>query len=116
MFKKIILRLSTVLLVLTLSACSNSYFSHNYLMRGQVVSDTNNNIVVCVGYEDGAKVGQRLNVYRFFDSNNHGEGGDTYERRNVGVVEVTSIIDEHFAKVKLVEGKVTTADMVQLER
>ena len=112
-----IFKLITFIAITTVTVgCANTKFGHDYLMRGQVVVATDSKVIVCVGYRDGAEIGQKLNAYRFFYTNTHGEGGDTYERQNVGVVEIVKIIDEHYAKVKILEGKVTIADMVQLDK
>jgi hypothetical protein len=99
-----------------LASCANSNFSHKYLMRGQVISASSNNIIICVGLDDGAKVGQELLAYRFFETNKIGEGDDIYERRNIGKVKIEKIIGEHYAKVTAIEGNVKKHDMVQLNK
>jgi hypothetical protein len=101
---------------LIVSGCANSDFSHEYLMRGQVISTSSNNTVVCVGLNDGAEVGQELIAYRFFPTVFGGEGDEIFERRNVGKVKIEKIIDEHYAKVIVVEGDVQKHDMVQLNK
>ncbi len=101
---------------IALAGCANSDFSHEYLMRGQVIAASSDNIVICVGREDGAKVGQELFAFRFFETNNSGEGDDIYERRNIGKVKVEKFIDGHYAKVIVVEGDIKKYDMVQLNK
>ena len=61
---------------LIVSGCANSDFSHKYLMRGQVVSVNDGSIYVCVGLDDGAKVGQVLETYRFVMNDDNDEGAD----------------------------------------
>ena len=85
-------------------------------MRGQVVSSSTDNMVVCLGLDDGAEVGQELTAYRFFETGNIGEGDKTVERRNIGKVKIEKIINEHYAKVKVIEGNVKKHDMVQLNK
>ncbi|MGB1200273.1 MAG: hypothetical protein ACPG5R_01835 [Cognaticolwellia aestuarii] len=99
-----------------LAGCANSDFSHKYLMRGQVITASSDNIVVCVGLDDGAQVGQQLIAYRFYETVSSGEGDDIYEKRNVGKVKIEKIIDEHYAKVSVIEGNIKKHDMVQLNK
>ncbi|TMM42402.1 hypothetical protein [Colwellia ponticola] len=108
--------IALVVFAVVLTGCANSDFSHNYLMRGQVVSDLPNNIVVCVGLDDGAKVGQILNTYRFIMNNNYGRGTRTFTKVEKGQVIIEEIIDQHFAKVSVLKGTVNKSDMVQLNK
>jgi len=116
MLTKISKTIALVVFTVVITGCANSDFSHKYLMRGQVVSSSPNNIVVCVGLDDGAKVGQELAAYRFFETNNSGEGDKIYEKRNVGKIKIEKIINEHYAKVKVVEGEISKHDMVELHK
>lgn len=101
---------------IVLAGCANSDFSHKYLMRGQVVAASSDNVVICVGLDDGAQVGQELTAYRFFETNFSGEGDEIYERRNIGKVKIEKIINEHYAKVIVIEGNILKHDMVQLNK
>lgn len=101
---------------IVLAGCANSDFSHKYLMRGQVIAESSDNIVVCVGLNDGAEVGQELNAYRFIETNFMGEGEESYERKNIGKVKIEKLIDGHYAKVIVIEGEVKKYDMVQLDQ
>ena len=116
MLKNISKKIALLAFAIVLTGCANSDFSHNYLMRGQVVSTSTDNIVICLGLDDGAKVGQVLNTYRFFDSNKSGEGDELFYKKNEGKVKIEKIIDEHYAKVILIEGVVNKHDMVQLNK
>ena len=116
MLTKISKKIALVVFALVLTGCANSDFSHNYLMRGQVVSASTNDIVVCVGLDDGAKVGQELTAYRFFENNNSGEGDEIYEKRSVGKIKIEKIINGHYAKATVVEGKILKHDLVQLDK
>lgn len=97
-----------------ISACSNSSLYHNYMMRGQVVEKNANEIVVCIGEYDGAEVGQKLSVMRFTPTIAPGEGDEQYDIDIVGEVKVISIINKHFAKVKVISGEIKLNDMVEL--
>jgi hypothetical protein len=103
-------------IALVVTGCANSDFSHKYLMRGQVISTSSDNVVVCVGLDDGAEVGQVLVAYRFLDTNNTGEGDVIFERKNIGKVKIERVIDEHYAEVIVIEGNVEKHDMVQLNK
>jgi hypothetical protein len=116
MLTKISKKIALVVFAVVLTGCANSDFSHNYLMRGQIVSASSDNIIVCVGFDDGAKVGQELNVYRFFETNFSGEGDEFYEKRSVGKIKVEKVIDGHFAKATILKGKIKKTDMVELNR
>ena len=101
---------------LIVSGCANSDFSHDYLMRGQVITASSDNVVVCVGTSDGAEVGQVLTAYRFVMNDDNDEGAEFFKRVNIGQVKINKIIDEHFAKVTVLKGKIKRNDMVQLNK
>lgn len=103
----------SVLLVL-LTACANTGFYHKNIMRGQVVKADNNSVVVCIGKDNGAKQGQVLNAYRIETVVAVEEGEEAFVKRLVGSVKIESVIDEHFAKVTVVDGDVERYDIVEL--
>jgi hypothetical protein len=43
------------------------------------------------------------------------EGEDPYTIEKVGTVQITKIVNDHFATVKLVSGDIAAKDMVELE-
>lgn len=116
MFINISKKLALIIFAIVLTGCANSDFSHKYLMRGQVVSVKPGNVVVCVGLEDGAKVGQVLNTYRFVMNDDNDEGADFFMKVENGQVRIEEIIDEHFAKVSVLKGDIKKNDMVQLNK
>lgn len=86
-------------LLLYLSACSTMQSArHEYLMRGQVVAVSGPDVVVCVGWRDGARVGQDLTAYRLAEASTGGPGKDPsrWERVRVGTVRLMEVVDEHF--------------------
>lgn len=101
---------------LVVAGCSNTPFSHKYLMRGQVISTDNDSIVVCIGTSDGAEVGQVLNAYRNVMNDDNDEGADFFMQIEIGQVRINEIVDEHFAKVSILKGDIKKHDMVQLNR
>lgn len=103
----------SVLLVL-LSACANSGFYHKNMMRGQVVKADNNSAVICIGKNDGAKLGQVLSAFRINTVTEVDEGGEVFVKTPVGRIKIVSIIDEHFANATVVDGDVERYDIVEL--
>lgn len=116
MFNKISKLIVIAVFGFIVSGCANSDFSHKYMMKGQVVSTASDNVVVCIGLDDGAKVGQVLDVYTFVMNDENEDESDFFKQEKTGKVKVSSIIDEHFAKVIVLEGEVKRHDMVQLTR
>ena len=116
MLTKISKIIALVIFSVVLTGCANSDLSHRYLMRGQVVSATPDNIVVCVGFDDGAKVGQILETYRFTLNDDNDDGADFFQKVEKGQVKIEEIMTEHFAKVSVVKGTVNKFDMVQLKK
>tara|TARA_R110002012_G_scaffold247657_2_gene423322 strand:- start:791 stop:1141 length:351 start_codon:yes stop_codon:yes gene_type:complete len=99
---------------LIVSGCANSDFSHRYLMRGQVISVTDGDIYVCVGLDDGAQVGQILESYSYVMNDDNDEGADFFKKQKTGQVRVEELVDDHFAKVSVLEGVVKKHDLVSL--
>ena len=116
MFNKISKLMVIAVFSLIVSGCANSDFSHNYLMKGQVISVDDNNIYVCVGLDDGAKVGQILEAYRFVMNDDNDEGADFFLKQETGQIRIEELVDEHFAKVSVLEGEVKKHDMVLLNK
>uniref|UniRef100_UPI0040479630 hypothetical protein n=1 Tax=Rheinheimera sp. TaxID=1869214 RepID=UPI0040479630 len=88
---------------------------HKYMMRGQVVESSDNRTLICIGAKHGAEVGQKYSVIRFHERIVLSEGEDPYTIEKVGTVQITKIVNDHFATVKLVSGDVAAKDMVELE-
>jgi len=93
-------------------------FRHKYLMRGQILEMDAHTLVVCVGREDGAEVGQVLDVVRHVPvmGANPKDGGPRFRRVDVGSVKVTSLFDDHYATAEVVEGSPKVNDIVELKR
>jgi hypothetical protein len=103
--------------LLAVSACSSLQSArHEYVMRGQVVDIVGNEAVVCVGSRDGAQVDQELSVYRLVARGIGGPGRVTpsFEKIKVGNVRITQVVDEHFAKVRVISGEVEVNNVVEL--
>jgi len=109
-----------MLLVLSLAfatAANAAGFAHKYVMRGQVLDVQDNTLVVCIGTEDGAQVGQVLSVVRHKPApHKHKSTARTFVRTDIGKVRITSIVDEHYAEATVVDGDVKVNDSVKLMR
>jgi hypothetical protein len=110
-----IFKMTTVLAVLVmLGACSTNRIYHESLMRGQIVRAEGDQIVLCIGSNDGADEGMTFNVFNVRYEGSITEGTDNYERKLVGTVSITEVIDGHFARANVMSGKVRLNDMVEL--
>lgn len=89
--------------------------SHTFFMRGSVVGMESGVPTICIGKADGARAGQILDVVRVTTLPGT-RGGQAFRRDNVGSVRIESIIDDHFAVVKVVKGEVAKHDIVELRR
>ena len=111
---------TAMVLVLSLAlatAANATDFTHKYVMRGQVLDVQDKTLVVCIGKEDGAEVGQVLNVVRHQRGpHKHKSATPDFVRKDIGKVRITSIIDEHYAKATVVDGNVKINDSVELVR
>ena len=89
---------------------------HTWFMRGHVVAMESAGLVVCVGRSDGAQPGQVLEVFRVEYRHNHKSNPPSYNRIKVGTVTITEIIDDHFARAQVTEGKLKKHDIVELRK
>ena len=111
--------ISAALIMAVFLIGSNSYGNvyHSYIMRGQVLASVNNEIYLCIGTKDGARVGQTLDVYRVAlkvpieSITNNPE----LIRNKIGVVKIIKIMEEHMAKATVISGKAEKYDIVELE-
>jgi len=90
---------------------------HSFFMRGSIVADQAEGKVVCIGSEDGATVGQVLDVYRAVPLPGPSKGvGPSFRRERTGHVRIDHIYDAHFAHVSVVDGTPAVHDIVELRR
>jgi hypothetical protein len=91
-------------------------FKHKYLMRGQILEADAGALVVCVGKEDGAEVGQVLDIVRYVREMGNPKESPKFRRVEVGSVKVTSLFDDHYATAEVVDGSPKVNDIVELKR
>jgi CRISPR/Cas system-associated protein endoribonuclease Cas2 len=104
---------SIVIFLITIIACAtiDKQIYHGYLMKGSVIDTYDSEIFICIGKKDGATVGQELDAYHIVKVTRARAG---YKRVFAGKIQITEIIDEHFAKAKVLSGKVDKDDIVEL--
>ena len=85
-----------------------------YLTQGQIVNKTDGQVVMCIGTKEGAKLGQTLTIVRIHEYSVV-ERGMRYERIPVGKIEITEIVEEHFAKARIIEGTADNNDIAELK-
>jgi len=112
-----IAKLSVILIFVGfLAACAGSPIYHENIMRGQVVGIDSDEVVICIGSEDGAETGQELQVYRYVWEGAVEEGDDDYRVDYVGALKIKSIVNDHFARAISTKGIVKKHDIVELKK
>ncbi len=84
---------------------------HCFIMKGSIVDASDSDICLCIGSQDGASVGQELDVYKVIRVT---RARPTFRREYAGKVKIAEIIDEHFAKATVISGKAEKDDIVEL--
>lgn len=99
-------------MVILLTSCATMGKAyHKYLMKGSVIETYDSDIYLCIGTRDGAEVGQELDVYKIRTIS---KARSTFQRELSGKVKITEIVDEHFAKARVISGKAEKNDIVEL--
>jgi len=91
---------------------------HSFFMKGSIVAEQAEGKVVCIGSEDGATVGQVLDVYRTVQHPGPSSkgAGPFFHREPAGHVRIDHVYDAHFAHVSVVDGSPALHDIVELRR
>ncbi|MBI5593589.1 MAG: hypothetical protein HY881_24315 [Deltaproteobacteria bacterium] len=84
-------------------------------MRGQILESTGEGVYLCIGSADGAEVGQEYKVYKFVKIQGF-NARPRYKREETGTVKITEIVDEHYAKAKILTGEAKENDIVELHK
>ena len=88
---------------------------HKYIMRGSVLDVSDGTAYVCLGTDQGAKVGQEFTVYRYVKTAAPAPKGQQpqYKVETVGRVKITAT-ESHMAHAKILNGDVKEKDVVEL--
>ncbi|GIW86366.1 MAG: hypothetical protein KatS3mg108_0690 [Isosphaeraceae bacterium] len=100
-------------LVVPLTACVGA-LDHKYPMRGQILEARGDEVYLCIGAEDGARVGQEYVVYRLDKSYLPPKGMLHLEKVRTGSITITSVLESHMAKAKLDQGVAKEHYVVEL--
>jgi len=113
----IIMPVSLVVLFIMTSCASIEKAGHSYIMRGQVLESTSDGVYLCIGSADGASVGQEYKAYKFLRIPVSAKSAQpNYKREETGTVKITDIVDEHYAKAKILSGEVKENYIVELRK
>jgi hypothetical protein len=105
---------------IAISSCATMWQKtyHGFLMKGSIIETYDSEVYICIGSKDGASVGQELDVYKVnitYPTRYHSPNlPPIFRRQNTGKVKITGIIDEHFAKAKVISGTADKNDIVEL--
>jgi hypothetical protein len=86
---------------------------HKFFMRGQVLEVADGKAYLCLGSEEGAKVGQVFIVHRYVNIGGAARGGH-YRIDYVGTVKITEV-ETHMAWAQIITGDVKANDVVDLK-
>lgn len=114
----ITISLSILVLSFMTSCASLETAGHKYIMRGQILESTSEGVYLCIGSGDGAEVGQELEVYKFVITSTPAQKAaqPKYKREETGTVKITEIVDEHYAKAKILTGQAKENSIVELHK
>lgn len=100
------------LILLMLVGCATIEAArHQYFMRGSILDVQDGTAYLCLGIEQGAKVGQEFTVSRYVHIPGS-RGG--YNVEHVGTVKITEV-QSHMAYAKILTGDVRANDIVDLQ-
>ena len=89
---------------------------HRYFMKGQLLDVDGQSVYLCVGTNEGARAGQELDVFRYSRTKEaNPKAAPRFERKQVGRIEVIEVVDEHFARGKVLAGDLRVGDVAELE-
>lgn len=112
--RKSIKLLGVVLSVLMVGCTSN--VRHEWIMRGQVLTLTNDEVTICVGQRDGARVGDEFDVEHITVVPGPPKGSPSFARATVARIRIVDLFDEHYARARVLTGTPAVNDVVELNR
>ncbi len=116
MRKRTIENLLLAILLITAAGCAALETSeHKYYMRGQVLEVRDGTAFLCIGSEEGAKIGQVFTVHRYVNVEPRRQAQPHYRIDFVGMVKITEI-ESHMASAKIIDGDIQANDVVELKQ
>jgi len=115
MKKRNIVSLLLVILFTTSVGCATlESAGHKYIMRGSVLEVSDGTAYLCIGTDQGAKVGQEFTVKRYVRTGPPSKGQQpSYKVETVGRVKITET-ESHMAHARILHGDVKGSDVVEL--
>ncbi len=105
--------LLAILFATTMGCATMETAKHEYIMRGSVLEVSDGNAYICLGTDQGAKVGQEFTVHRYVKTAATPKGVPSYKIETVGTVKITET-ESHMANAKILSGNVKENDVVDL--
>lgn len=103
------------IMLLPMAGCAGLQAAgHEYLMRGQIIEVKENSAYLCIGSQDGARIGQEFTVYRLERRQPVIKNAVSYNRIKSGTVKIIQINDEHMATAKVIDGEAKANNIVEL--
>jgi hypothetical protein len=88
---------------------------HTTVMQGQILSVEDDGIVLCIGTEHGASVGQVLEVVRHVRTTRAPKAaGPGFRREHVGQIRIAELFDEHYSRADVVSGSPQVHDSAEV--
>lgn len=113
--KPIITTLSIIMFIVAGCATIDTA-KHKYIMRGQILESTNEEAYICIGSADGAEVGQEYKIYKFTRMPDTKSNRPNYRKELKGKIIITEIVNDHYAKARVLSGEARENDVVELDR
>lgn len=104
-----------VALSILLSGCAPN-IRHGWIMRGQILSVTDDDVTICVGQRDGAAIGDEFDVQHITVVPGPPKGSPSFKRADAGHVRIVDLFDEHYARAHVLRGTPAVNDVVELQR
>jgi hypothetical protein len=104
-----------ILFIVTAGCATMQTVEHKYFMKGQILDVSDGEAYLCIGSAEGAKAGQEFLVYRHEKLPYLEKGGSpSFKREEVGAVKISQVVEEHFAKAKILRGDIKVNDVAEL--
>jgi hypothetical protein len=104
-----------ILFIVTAGCATMHTVEHKYFMKGQILDVSDGEAYLCIGSAEGAKAGQEFLVYRHEKLPYQEKGGSpSFKREEVGAVQISQVVQEHFAKAKILRGDIKVNDVAEL--
>jgi len=104
-----------ILFIVSAGCATMHTVEHKYFMKGQILDVSGGEAYLCIGSAEGAKEGQEFLVYRHGKLPYNQKGGTpSFKREEVGAVKISQVVEEHFAKAKILRGDIRVNDVAEL--